>query len=211
RLAGAAPGELEAQQLRQPFLGVVAGKGLAAHLQVAAGFLQEALGQAPLLTLPVEFQGDFRGRAGVAPGLQVIDTARFVALEKGGADGLYQSALAGFVGAGEQGDAVVEGIDLHGLAELAQLFDAKALELHGATSPPRASSKCRVRMASASRAVSPSGPCCFSRSSANTSPTKPSAWRAAISSSVGSSLRSAVSQVRLRWRASATDRAFWRR
>src|SRR5690606_11307884 len=173
--------------------------------------LEKALCQIPALPLPEEFHRHLGGGGGVAPGLEVVHTAGLVAFKESRADRPHQGALSGFVGPGKQVDAVVKAIDHQRLAELAELFDANVLNLHGADPGPWASLSSWVRITRASRAVSPWGPCWASRSSVSPSPTKPSARRAAISSSVGSSRRSAVSQVRLRWRASATERAWCRR
>src|SRR5690606_321943 len=165
RLAGAAPGELKTQQLRQLVLGLLAGKGPAAHLQVAALLLEKALCQIPALPLPEEFHRHLGGGGGVAPGLEVVHTAGLVAFKESRADRPHQGALSGFVGPGKQVDAVVKAIDHQRLAELAELFDANVLNLHGADPGPWASLSSWVRITRASRAVSPWGPCWASRSS----------------------------------------------
>lgn len=155
--AGAATGVAEAEQFGQPVFGVGAVELLGAADQRAALAHEEALAEAVGNTACFKLELDRRRGGCVAPRTQVIDAARTVTLEEGGADGCDDCALAGFIRAGEQVETGIERVDLHRLAELPELFDADARELHRA--PPLAPRRSRSRPASstsASRAVSAS-------------------------------------------------------
>ena len=167
-LADALAGVLEAQQIGQFVLGVGAVETLAAPLQLATLLVQKALGEAAMAVAKVEFQFDAGRSTGVAPGPQFIHAAGAVALEEGRADRRDDGAFAGFVGPDEQVEAGLQRVDFEGLAELLELLDAEAGELHRATL--RRSSSRPASRASASRATSPSGPSWPARSSASTSP-----------------------------------------
>lgn len=150
--AGAAAGELEAEQPGEPFLGLLAAERAAADLQIAALLAQEALDQPPALAAPVELERDARRRRGIAPRLQVLDAGGLVTLEERRADRAHQRALARLVGTGEQVDAIGEVFDAHRLAELAELLDADAAQFHQRTSPAARSPSSPARITSASRA-----------------------------------------------------------
>ncbi len=167
-LAAAFLGELEAEEFGQLVLGVGAVEVAGAQLQIAAGATKEALGEPAGLAVEGEIQLDGGGGAAVAPGLQVFDAFRAVALEEGGADGGDEGALARFVGAGEHVEAGLEAGDLQRLAELTELLDAQAGEFHRAAL--RSSARKPASRARASRA-GPSGRALRSApSSAITSP-----------------------------------------
>jgi hypothetical protein len=116
-----------------------------------------------------EIELHFGRGAAVAPGPQMLDRARAVTLEEGGAYRRHQRALAGFVRSGEQIEAVAEIAQFEGLAEAAELVDAQPGELHCAT-PSRRAPSSPASSTSASRAVSQSVPSWAARSSATTSP-----------------------------------------
>ncbi len=171
RSAGPAPGELEAEQVRELVLRLLAAEPHAVYADIAALALQEALDQLPALALRLELQLD-RGRGGrIAPGLQILHAGGLVALEECSADRAHQGALAGLVRSGEEVDAGIEIADLYGLPEAAQLFDLQAQQPHAAAPWACASSSSAARIASASLATSAFSPSCSSRSSAITRPT----------------------------------------
>ena len=171
RPAGPAPGKLEAEQIGELVLRLLAAERDAVDADVAALALEEALDQLPALALPLELQLDRRRGGRIAPGLQVLHAGRLVTLEERRADRAHQGALARLVGSGEQVDAGVEVADLDWLAEAAQLFDLQAQQPHAVSPWPCVSSSSAARMAMASRASSAFPPSCSSRSSAITLPT----------------------------------------
>lgn len=151
-----APGMLVAEQFGEAVLGVLAVERLTTDPQHAALAGEKGLGEPARLA--VEFEVEFHAgrRTRFAPGTQVVHAGGAVTLEEGRADGRDDRALAGLVGAGEQVQARGQRVDFQRCAELAELLDADAGELHRTPSPAggrRAVSNPASR-ASASRAVS---------------------------------------------------------
>jgi hypothetical protein len=162
-------GEGETQLFGDEVFGVGAVQRARAELQRAALLAQEALGQTAWRAAQFEIEFHFGRGAAVIPGSQMLDRARAVALEEGGAYRCHQRALAGFVRSGEQIQAVAESAQFEGLAEAAELVDAQPGELHCAK-PSRRAPSSPASSTSASRAVSQSVPSWAARSSATTSP-----------------------------------------
>ncbi|CAB3682489.1 hypothetical protein LMG26696_04479 [Achromobacter pulmonis] len=137
-LALATRGQFETEQRGQRVLGFLAFKALRAAVdqQLAAGPRQEVFLQLVIMAVMAERQLDAGPRAALAPWGQVGHGAGAVALQERGADGRGHGALAGFVGADEQVQAILQAIQHQRLAELAELFQGDARELHCA--PPAA-------------------------------------------------------------------------